>query len=81
MLLPISIVVGVSTYLAPKAMHTHMPMRMQVLRLHKDTLMTCAETFLHDPLVEWVGSSGSGRSSKAAGQVGISHGLSLALCG
>ncbi|GIL92019.1 hypothetical protein Vretifemale_19512, partial [Volvox reticuliferus] len=26
---------------------------LQVLRQHRDTLMTCAETFLHDPLVEW----------------------------
>jgi phosphatidylinositol kinase/protein kinase (PI-3 family) len=26
---------------------------LQVLRENKAALMTCAETFLHDPLVEW----------------------------
>ncbi|GFR46172.1 hypothetical protein Agub_g7700, partial [Astrephomene gubernaculifera] len=33
---------------------------LQVLRQHRETLMTCAETFLHDPLVEWARTSRGG---------------------
>jgi hypothetical protein len=41
--------------------------RMQVLRDNKATLMTCAETFLHDPLVDWARGSKGGSSAAAAG--------------
>ncbi|PNG99208.1 Serine/threonine-protein kinase ATR, partial [Tetrabaena socialis] len=40
---------------------------LQVLRQHKETLMTCAETFLHDPLLEWAG-SGSSRGGQRGAQ-------------
>jgi phosphatidylinositol kinase/protein kinase (PI-3 family) len=39
---------------------------LQVLRDNKATLMTCAETFLHDPLVDWARGSNKGGSSAAA---------------
>jgi phosphatidylinositol kinase/protein kinase (PI-3 family) len=39
----------------------------QVLRDNKATLMTCAETFLHDPLVDWARGSKGGSSAAAAG--------------
>jgi hypothetical protein len=41
----------------------------QVLRQHRATLMTCAETFLADPLVDWTGKSSS-RSSAPSPEVG-----------
>ncbi|GAX74920.1 hypothetical protein CEUSTIGMA_g2366.t1 [Chlamydomonas eustigma] len=38
---------------------------LQVLREHKEVFMTCAETFLYDPLVDWTKQSGSRSSSTA----------------
>ncbi|KAJ9523632.1 hypothetical protein QJQ45_007291 [Haematococcus lacustris] len=37
-----------------------------VLRQHRSTLMTCAETFLYDPLVDWSKGSGSRAAAAAA---------------
>eukprot|EP00883_Tetradesmus_obliquus_P008640 jgi/Sobl393_1/19368/SZX76090.1 len=42
-------------------------MTLQVLRANKATLMTCAETFLHDPLVDWARGSKGGSTAAAAG--------------
>ncbi|WIA34494.1 hypothetical protein OEZ86_012821 [Tetradesmus obliquus] len=42
-------------------------MTLQVLRANKATLMTCAETFLHDPLVDWARGSKGGSAAAAAG--------------
>jgi hypothetical protein len=42
-------------------------MRAQVLRDNRPTLMTCAETFLHDPLVDWTSGKRAGGSSAQAG--------------
>ncbi len=39
----------------------------QVLRDNRPTLMTCAETFLHDPLVDWTSSSSSSKSASRSG--------------
>lgn len=46
--LPLRALVGYATCVCPYCAAT-----LQVLRQHRDTLMTSAETFLHDPLVEW----------------------------
>ncbi|MEW5302991.1 MAG: hypothetical protein WDW36_005724 [Sanguina aurantia] len=36
---------------------------LRVMRQHKSTLMTCAETFLHDPLVDWAEKKGAAKAS------------------
>ena len=37
-----------------------------MLRDNRPTLMTCAETFLHDPLVDWTsGKRGGGTTAQA----------------
>jgi phosphatidylinositol kinase/protein kinase (PI-3 family) len=41
--------------------------RAQVLRQHRETLMTCAETFLYDPLVDWTKAKGSAAGGGGAG--------------
>lgn len=41
----------------------------QVLRDNRPTLMTCAETFLHDPLVDWTSAKRAGSTTAQAGGV------------
>eukprot|EP00775_Hariotina_reticulata_P013107 gene13107-13235_t len=49
-------------------------MTLQVLRDNKATLMTSAETFLHDPLVDWTkGSKSSSAAAAAASGAGLEH--------
>ena len=38
--------------------------RAQVLRSHRETLVSVLETFVHDPLCEWAHASGSKRGSE-----------------
>ncbi|GLC70545.1 hypothetical protein PLESTF_001002500 [Pleodorina starrii] len=44
---------------------------LQVLRQHRDTLMTCAETFLHDPLVEWSSRPQGGKGAQMVQDGGL----------
>ncbi len=46
----------------------HSALSVQVLRANRSTFMTCAETFLHDPLVEWSKGAAKASAQTAGGE-------------